>query len=72
MIGLEERERFNCNNLLKTDKKKVNVFLLGFSTNVIVCNRITLYPLSDQDRISPYDVNTISSRQAMRIKKNIN
>ena len=29
-------------------------------------------PMSDQDRISPYNINTISSRQVMRIKKNIN
>ena len=28
-------------------------------------------PTSDQDRISPYNINTISSRQVMRIKKNI-
>ena len=28
-------------------------------------------PSSDQDRISPYNINTISSRQVMRIKKNI-
>ena len=27
---------------------------------------------SDQDRISPYNVNTISSRQVMTIEKNIN
>ena len=27
---------------------------------------------SDQDRISPYNINTISSRQVMRIEKNIN
>ena len=31
-----------------------------------------LTPMSDQDRISPYNINTISSRQVMRIKKNIN
>ena len=31
-----------------------------------------LLTLSDQDRISPYNVNTISSRQVMRIKKTIN
>ena len=31
-----------------------------------------LSPMSDQDRISPYNVITISSRQVMRIKKNIN
>ena len=29
-------------------------------------------PMSDQDRISPYNINTISSRQVMRIEKNIN
>ena len=30
-----------------------------------------LSPMSDQDRISPYNIITISSRQLMRIKKNI-
>ena len=29
-------------------------------------------PTSDQERISPYNINTISSRQVMRIEKNIN
>ena len=28
--------------------------------------------MSDQDRISPYDINTLSSRQVTRVKKNIN
>ena len=27
---------------------------------------------NDQDRISPYNINTLSSRQVMRIKKNMN
>ena len=27
--------------------------------------------MSDQDRISPYNINTVSSKQVMRIKKNI-
>ena len=34
-----------------------------------------LHPLTrmgDQDRTSPYNINTISSRQVMRIKKNVN
>ena len=31
-----------------------------------------LTPMSDQDRISPYNINTISCRQLMRIKKNVN
>ena len=29
-------------------------------------------PTSDQEIISPYNINTISSRQVMRIEKNIN
>ena len=33
---------------------------------------IPLIPVSDQDRFSSYYINTISSRQVMRIKKNIN
>ena len=46
----------------------------------ITCNSTTttkmlfnlLSPMSDEDRISPYNIITISSRQVMRIKKNIN
>ena len=32
----------------------------------------SLTSMSDQDRISPYNINTVSSRQVMRINKNIN
>ena len=31
-----------------------------------------LTPMSDQDKISPYNINTTSSRQVMSLKKNIN
>ena len=31
-----------------------------------------LTPMSDQDRSSPYNINTIPSRLVMRVKKNIN
>ena len=31
-----------------------------------------LTPMSDQDRVSPYNIGTISTRKVMRIKKNIN
>ena len=37
-----------------------------------VVNLNPLTPVSDQDRISPYCIYTISCRQVMRIKKNIN
>ena len=38
--------------------------------NALIVNPLT--PISDQDRISPYNINTISGRQVMRIKKNVN
>ena len=37
---------------------------------MVLINPIT--PMSDQERISPYNINTISTRLVMRIKKNIN
>ena len=36
----------------------------------IVINPLT--PMSDQDRISPYNINATSTRQVMRITKTIN
>ena len=33
---------------------------------------VEISPTSDQDRISPYAISTISSRQVKRIEKNIN
>ena len=32
----------------------------------------SLTPMSDQDRISPYNINTISDRHVLRLKKNLN
>ena len=41
----------------------------------LIINRVDhvnpLTPMSDQDRISPYNINTMASRQVMRIKKKI-
>ena len=44
-----------------------------FSLKSTGANRylIAYAPMSDQDKISPYSINTISSRQVIRIKKNI-
>ena len=44
--------------------------LFLFTELLIYFNPFT--PTSDQDRISPYNIDTISSRQVMRIEKNIN
>ena len=35
----------------------------------VIFNPLT--PMSDQDRISPYSINTISIRQVMRTRKNL-
>ena len=53
--------------LWKKDKCDNVSGLLNSSTDFI--NPIT--PTSDEDRISPYNINTIRSRQVTRIKKNI-
>ena len=53
--------------LRKKDKCDEVGGLLNSSTDFI--NPIT--PTSDEDRISPYNINTIPSRQVTRIKKNI-
>ena len=40
----------------------------GQNKYLLALNPLT--PMRDQDRISPYNNHTISSRQVMRIKKN--
>ena len=44
--------------------------LTSFLLTLFSLNPLT--PMYDQDRISPYNINTISTRWVMRIKKNIN
>ena len=52
---------------------KHNHFFLFTLFSINPTNLKPLTPMSDQDRISPYNINTMSSRQVMRIKrKNIN
>ena len=53
--------------LWKKDKCDEVSGLLNSSTDFIK----PITPISDKDRISPYNINTIPSRQVMRIKKNI-
>ena len=49
-----------------------NVYKLKGIINNQILGVNPFTPTSDQDRISPYNINTISSRQVMRIEKNIN
>ena len=51
-------------------KSYLRVALKEYKTLLQFVNPLT--PMSDQDRISPNNINTISSRQEMRMKKNIN
>ena len=48
-----------------------NHFFLFTLFSINPTNLKPLTPMSDQDRISPYNINTMSSRQVMRIKKKI-
>ena len=48
---------------------KANAFKFLFC-ELYGCRLIEL-PQNDRDRISPYNINTISSRQVMRIEENI-
>ena len=69
---------------MKEEKMQI-LWLVGITVSEVLvmakitCNgtkRNTLFnpssPMNDQDRISPYNVITISIRQVMRMKKNIN
>ena len=44
--------------------------IISFNVWCMLINPLT--PMRDQDRISSYNINTISSTEVMRIKKNIN
>ena len=48
-----------------------NVYKLEGIINSQILGVNPFTPTNDQDRISPYNINTISSRQVMRIEKNI-
>ena len=54
-------------------KSPICFFLITaiFTSNEQVTYYNPSIPMSDQDRISPCSINTISSRQVMRIKENI-
>ena len=54
----------------KTFVCRLGVFSVHFSVHEKYFNPFT--PTGDQDRISPYNINTIPIRQVMRIEKNIN
>ena len=61
-----------CTVETKQDFNVNNSHVMNVNRTVIFSYLNPLTPISDQGRISPYNINTISSRQVMRIKKNIN
>ena len=69
---MEKVNNNHCKCDLKKEGKKY-FFLVGQHCEKLkpwTFNPLT--PTSDQDRISPYNINSISSRQVMRITKNMN
>ena len=55
---------FNLSSVLTTKEQGINTMKQSFIN--LLC------PTSDLDRICPYIISMISSRQVMRVKKNIN
>ena len=53
----------------KSPNEQSRIEIANYLLVVFYINPLT--PMSDQDRISPYNINTISSRQLMRITKNV-
>ena len=51
------------------ESRHLSNYTTGRPQYVIVVNPLS--PMSDRDRISPYNINTISTRFGIRIKKNI-
>ena len=57
---------------LRRQKERVNFYHSWTAGEYCVITLNPLTPMSDQERISPYNINTISTRKVMGIKKNIN
>ena len=55
--------KFSSHDFFKKKKNDATVVQRGLNPSTL---------MGDQHRISPYNINTISSRQVMRNKKNIN
>ena len=64
-LNIRSSAKNRCVNLLHPN---ISMHILH-TVLYIVLNPLT--PMSDQDRISPYNINTISISQVMRIMKNI-
>ena len=71
---LSSYKTFKNNYLIITCKSiTLDIRILAVYRRFVAMDLVNpLTPMSDQDRISPYNINTILSRQVMRIKKNIN
>ena len=58
LFSAVERETIQSLQKISNETRETSIFNL-------------LTPMSDQDRISPYNIKTISSIQVIRMKKNI-
>ena len=55
---------------LNLDLLKLFFWAIHFKSELFTFNSVT--PMGDQDIISPYNINTVSSKQVMRINKYTN
>ena len=65
-----QKQKQFLGNSTKADLTLTTTAFIKNITDTLYLSPFT--PVSDQDKISPYNINTMSSRQVMRINKNIN
>ena len=65
-----QKQKQFLGNSTKADLTLTTTTFIKNITDTLYLSPFT--PVSDQDKISPYNINTMSSRQVMRINKNIN
>ena len=74
--GTASKIYFLCD--MKSSKiKEKRPMICAYHIEIVACGDFQIFlnplsPTSDLHRISPYTINMISSRQVMRVKKNIN
>ena len=71
LISRVRKERIFLTQLILSISSSVTKFLQSFLIHLFHFGLKLLTPKSDQERISPYNINTISSRKGMGIKRNI-
>ena len=71
-LAIKELANIAEDVIIVTSRLVIRRYLQFMYRKATVIQLNPLTPMSDQDRISPYNINTTSSRQVMSIPKNLN